>query len=507
VKAPVPNPTRFRRFVAAAGLVGASVALAGSAQLANPSFEEAGDAPEGWGTSIGAQNGDGPDSSIAVDRTVASQGTASLRLSGDADTRGWRMVEQDVNVLPSERVTLRVAARCRGVAPEGKQFANANAVLMFHTETGERRALIGSPVLRGDREWTELVIDAIAPADAKRARVGFLLSMTGTLWFDDVRLERGPTSAGERAGRQRAFDALAGHLRRTYPFFGMAGRPPADELFARHRDRCIGAKDEVEFLNAVHAMLADLNDVHVNVETARRRLPTAQPNPRPQNWNALAIAAQFTERTAYEKNVLLAGRIGTGADAIGCVVIGTFQLDEAGFARVTAAIDALANTKALILDVRSNGGGDEKLAAQIAGRFTKSPIIYARAAWRDQLAAGTDGFELPINRVLEPVAPFDGRRVVVLQGPYCVSSTEGFLAMMRALPNVTTIGQPSRGASGNPGPFDLIAGVKVWASRWRSLLPDGTCIEGKGIAPKIVVDAPHEKADPTFERALAELRR
>lgn len=498
---------RRRRASALLILAAAPFAIAGGAPLANPSFESPGDAPDGWSTSIGAQTGPSPDSAIAIDRAIASNGTASLRLSGDGATQRWRMVEQQIDILPSERVTLRVAARSRGVTQEGKQFGNANAILVFDTATGERRALLGSPVLRGDHEWTDLVIDAIAPTDARRARVGLLLSMTGTLWFDDVRLEHGLATASERAGRQRAIDALEGHLRRTYPFFGMAGRPKADELFGKHRAKCIEAKDEVAFLGEVHSMLADLNDLHVNVETAKRRLATAQPNPNPQNWNMAAIQAALTERTAYEKNVVLAGRVGTGADAIGYVAIGTFQLDEAGIAKVIAAIDALADTKALILDVRPNGGGDEKLSARIAGRFAKERVLYARAAWRDQLAAATDAFEPPIDRFLDPVAPFDGRRVVVLQGPYCVSSTEGFLAMMRALPNVTTIGQPSRGASGNPGPFDLVLGVKVWASRWRSLLPDGTCIEGKGIAPKIVVDASHEKSDPTLERAIAELRR
>jgi hypothetical protein len=417
------------------------------------------------------------------------------------------MVQQGFAARPGDRVTLRVAARCSGVDGKSARFRNANSIVVFESAGGERLQILGSPVLAGDRDWTDLVIDAIAPPSAVRARVGLILSMPGIAWFDDVRVDVAPATADDAAGRTRAFDALAGHLRRTYPFFGMAGRPTAEALFARHRKAAIEAKDAVAFLDAVHAMLAQLDDPHVNVETAQRRLPTARPNPSPPNWNTAAIQSALTQRTAYEKNVLLAGRIGTGADAIGYVAVGSFQLDGPGIARVVAAIDALSDAKSLILDVRANGGGDEMLAAQIAGRFVKSPTLYARAAWRDQLSPATDAFEPPVDRVLQPVAPRDGRRVVVLQGPYCVSSTEGFLAMMRGLPNVTTVGLPSRGASGNPGPFDLLPGVRVWASRWRSLTPDGTCIEGKGLAPSILVDAPHTKTDPTLERAIAELRR
>jgi hypothetical protein len=493
--------------LAVASLCGFGTLLAAdAAPLVNASFESPGDLPEGWTLAVGAKTGDGPESVVAVDRTVAREGKASLRLSGDASTTVWRMVAQDVAFRPGDRVTVRVAAKCRGLDASSAKYRNANAVLVFETASGQRAQILGSPLLAGDHDWTDLVIDAIAPPAAAKARVGLLLSIPGTAWFDDVRVESGPATADDAAGRARAFDALAGHLRRTYPFFGFAGKPEADALFARHRAKCAAAKDAVGFLNEIHAMLAELNDVHVNVETAQRRLPTAQPDPRPLNMNLVAVAGALTERTAYEKNVVLAGRIGKGPDAVGYVAVGTFQLDEAGFAKVAAAIDALADTKALILDVRSNLGGEEMLGARIAGRFTKEPVVYAREVYRDPLAASTGAFTPPEDRTLRPVAPYDGRRVAVLQGPCCVSSTEGFLAMMRALPNVTTIGQTSRGASGNPAPFEMIPGVKIWTSRWRSLTPDGACIEGKGLAPKVVVDAPHDKSDPTLERALAELR-
>ena len=496
------------RLAGIASLALAATAAAAGTGLVNPSFEAPGGLPDGWTLAVGAKSGDGAESAVAVDREVAHEGGASLRFSGDARTGTWRMAQQEVAVRAGDRVTLRVAARCRDLVRKGSQFPNANGVLSFLDEQGARKAIVGTPVLSGTRDWTELVADAIAPAGTTRAVAGVFSSMTGTVWFDDVRLDAGPATADDAAGRERAFDALAGHLRRTYPFFGMAGRPAADTLFSKFRKDCAGAKDGADLLTSVHAMLAGLNDVHVSVETAQRRQPTAKPDLRPLNMNLSAVQAALTERTAYERNVVLAGRIGAGGDAIGYVAIASFQVDDTAFAKVIAALDALADSKALILDVRANSGGDEKLAARIAGRFTDRDVVYARSAWRDPLSAETNAFTAPLDRVLCPVTAGskDARRVVVLQGPYCVSSTEGFLAMMRALPNVTTIGQVSRGASGNPAPFDLLPGVKVWTSRWRSLLPDGTCIEGKGIAPAIVVEGSHAKSDPTLERALAELR-
>ena len=117
-----------------------------------------------------------------------------------------------------------------------------------------------------------------------------------------------------------------------------------------------------------------------------------------------------------------------------------------------------------------------------------------------------------MERVLEPrkgAAP-DSRPVAVLQGPYCVSSCEGFLLMMRALPRVATVGLPSRGASGNPGPMDLLPGWQVHASRWQALTPEGKCFEGTGLEPHARVEAPagsHERGDPTLDRAILLLKK
>src|SRR5207247_9754316 len=74
------------------------------------------------------------------------------------------------------------------------------------------------------------------------------------------------------------------------------------------------------------------------------------------------------------------------------------------------------------------------------------------------------------------IAPRGGLRfvgpVVAILGPSCMSSGEGLAQMLAVLPNVTTIGLPTRGASGNPAPVDLPHGVSVWFSRWQDAMPD-----------------------------------
>jgi C-terminal processing protease CtpA/Prc len=92
-----------------------------------------------------------------------------------------------------------------------------------------------------------------------------------------------------------------------------------------------------------------------------------------------------------------------------------------------------------------------------------------------------------------------------------VSSGEGFVQMMKCLPNVSTVGLPTRGASGNPLPWPLPGtGITVYFSRWVDLLPDSQAFEGVGIPPDVAVKEPTEaysQRDPTLEKGMELLRK
>ncbi len=439
------------------------------AQLVNPSFEEG---LKGWELETGAQTGDGP---VAVAEVDAGE----LRFTSDLAARRWPMAVQTVDCPAGSRVLFTVAGRCRGLKREGTQYENANAIVIFLDAQGRRLGIVGSPVLRGDRERVDLHVHALAPPGTARAKVAVFSSMSGTAWFDDARLS--VTAADDRAA---AFAALRLHFDRTYPYLDLHGAPkePGDG----------------EIGNALREMLAPLKDLHVWIETPGGPVYTVEGNPNPPNWNGWAIRARLTE-VILDKPPHLVGRIGK----IGYVPIGAWKKE--GFGDLEAAIDKLADARALILDVRANGGGDELLARRIAGRFAKERTLYGKAQVRDPTLPG-NGFLDPFPKEFDPLpGKPDTRRVVVLQGPYCVSSTEWFLLMMGALDNVTTVGLPSRGATGNPQPFPLLPGVNVYVPTWRGLMLDGQIIEGRGVPPDEEVGR-GEEGDAALERALEILR-
>jgi hypothetical protein len=337
-------------------------------------------------------------------------------------------------------------------------------------------------VLQGDREWVDLFLHALAPPKAVKVKAGLFSSLSGTVWFDDVRLQITPTEPRDERARAAAFEALRWHLDRTYPHFGVRGMPgPAN------------AKRE-DFVDAVQRMLAPLRDVHISVETPEGRDFIVIPNPHAPNWNDAAIRKRLTA-TILDTPAHLVGRMGE----IGYARIGTFQQAH-GFERVEDALDRLQKARALILDVRPNGGGDERLAWRIASRFTNRTLVYGKAQMRDPTLPGRKGFKTPWERKFKGKRR-DDRRVVVLQGPYCVSSAEWFVLMMRAA-GKTTVGLPTRGSTGNPKPFRLFPDVAVNIPTWRGLTVDDEPIENVGIPPKIRVEGAHWESDPTLEKAL-----
>jgi len=433
-------------------------------QLANPSFDEG---TKGWTFETGAQTGDGPAAAVQVDG-------GELRFVSDAATRRWPMATQTVACPAGARVLFTVAGRCEALRREGNQYENANAIVLFLDKEGRRLGILGSAVLRGDRERVDLYVTALAPAGTASVKVGFFSSMSGTAWFDDARLVI--AAPDDRAA---AFAALKLHVDRTYPYLEEHGEP--------------GEPGEGDPGTALRAMLLPLKDLHVWIETPLGPVYTVTGNPEPPNWDAKAIRARLTE-VILDKPPHLVGRMG----GIGYAFLGAWEKE--GFTDLEAALDKLADCKGLILDVRANGGGDELLARRIAGRFAKEPVVYGLAQARDPTLQG-NGFLDPFEKRLEPVGEADTRPVVVLQGPYCVSSTEWFLLMMRAL-GKTTVGLTSRGATGNPQPFPLFPGVSVWVPTQRGLTREGKVIELKGIPPDEEVGRGEEGKDPALDRAL-----
>lgn len=293
---------------------------------------------------------------------------------------------------------------------------------------------------------------------------------------------------------------LVDNLRKYYSFSSLKGID-WDDLSARYRDGAQSAKTVDAFAAAIRGMLAELEDVHVWIEMPDGQRVQPYSSGYRANFNHRAVAAKLDSLKRFGP-LGFAGRTGEGFGVV--VIAGLPVEDDDLYGQLIEATTAMFDAPGFIVDLRSNGGGAEPRAAQIAGLFADRQTLYRRSKVRS--GPNVDEFRESPPRYLAPALaePFRGP-VVCLVGPGCASSGEGFALMMKAMDHVTLVGQPTRGASGNPHPVTLSNGLKVWFSRWISMEPDGTPIEGRGILPDVTVE--HAGAgDPTFDKAVEILR-
>ncbi len=245
--------------------------------------------------------------------------------------------------------------------------------------------------------------------------------------------------------------------------------------------------------------------MHVWIETPTGIVPTTKGGYN-YNGNRDITLAELHDTVPCGKFALV-GK--TKKDGFGYFLM--LRQSDANPADVQAAVTAIRKLKdapGFVVDLRTANGGSEPLAIEIAQVFCARPTVYAKSKYRN--GKGHDTFGQVHERILPATDGAYLRPVVCLIGPGAVSSGEGFVKMMKCLPQVTTVGLPTRGASGNPKSVALSrTGLTVYFSSWVDMLPDGQSFEGVGIRPDMRVEAPktaYAAADPTLEKGLEALR-
>ncbi len=151
-----------------------------------------------------------------------------------------------------------------------------------------------------------------------------------------------------------------------------------------------------------------------------------------------------------------------------------------------AALEQLRGTKALIIDMRGNGGGDDRVAQRCAGRFFTSSVAFPGFQMR-MVTLGKPWFAPRIGRNVSPRGEWQySGAIVLLVDEFVISSAEHFVAGMHDSGRATTIGHTTAGSSGNPIRLE-VSGFKFQVSRWRELRTDGSLIEGQGVPADISV--------------------
>ncbi|REK19536.1 MAG: hypothetical protein DWQ37_00245 [Planctomycetota bacterium] len=143
------------------------------------------------------------------------------------------------------------------------------------------------------------------------------------------------------------------------------------------------------------------------------------------------------------------------------------------------AMDDLAGARAMIVDVRFNGGGWDPAAVRIASRFADR----RRPAFTKK-ARTPDGFTPKHTVYVQPSGPRQHTRpVTLLTSPMTASAAEIFVFCMNALPHVQQAGMPTMGIHSDqlmrhlPGGWSFSLSNEIYATI------DGDVYEKVGIPP------------------------
>jgi hypothetical protein len=289
-----------------------------------------------------------------------------------------------------------------------------------------------------------------------------------------VQAQPKPAPPLDAAARTAAIHKAADALRRQY-VFPAVGEKAAALIEAR---LAAGAYDSLSdpaaFAGALTNDLSGVaHDKHLRAMTMGGPLPDviAKLGPPPRREGGVV------------RTDLLAGDIGY-------IEVANFPPADFSAASVNRAMATLGDTKALIIDLRRNGGGDPDAVGHLVSFFVPAgkPVHLNDLLFREP---GTTRYRTEVHATGDTPTKYLGRPIYVLTGPATFSGGEEFAYDMQTQKLATLVGETTGGGA-NPGEgVEIAKGIFVFLPAGYARNPiTHTNWEGRGVTPDIATPAP-----------------
>jgi C-terminal processing protease CtpA/Prc len=289
-------------------------------------------------------------------------------------------------------------------------------------------------------------------------------------------------------------EALADKLERYYVFPDVGGR-----IITHLRARLAAGKyDGIEaggvFCDTLTEDLRAINnDLHLRVRHSVDPRPLyveedISDNPeRIEEYRQEAAARNF----GFHKVEILPGNIG---------YLEQWRLDDAKFASATAiaSMNLLASTRALIIDLRANGGGDPVLVALLCTFLFDGEPRHLNSFYSREDDKTRQFWTLP----WVPGPRYLDKPVYVLTAKRTASGAEELAYNLQQMQRATIVGATTAGAAHPVGLYQLTPHFEASISNARAINPlTGTNWEGVGVIPDVPV-APEQALTTAHRMAL-----
>jgi hypothetical protein len=329
----------------------------------------------------------------------------------------------------------------------------------------------------------------VIPTLVLLASVGVLATMPAwrPLWEQQ---RPHPKVVVDQAMRAQTIDALVAGLNQYYVFPDKAKQ--IETLMRQRRQDGVydGIKDGEKLAAQLDADLASVaHDLHMKVVFSPERLSPQPPllsmarraalNAPPEDGN---FAMRWIDRIGRSIRTFGVEKADHLTPKIGYLEISGFPPPNLTAEKYAAAMNKLADTDALIIDVRDNGGGTPQSVALLISYFVDQPTrlndIWERASGETTQFWTAD--------------KLDGKRyggkkpVVILAGPGTASAGEDFTYTMQALKRATVVGGPTWGGAHPTMPWRLGDHFYARIPSARSISPiTHANWEGTGVIPDV----------------------
>ena len=189
------------------------------------------------------------------------------------------------------------------------------------------------------------------------------------------------------------------------------------------------------------ALQKEAGDHHLEVRYFAEALPE------PSKGAGQAAAERAEEMAAQRRNNYGFTAVSRLPLNIGYVDLRAFGRPAGAAARIAAAMTLMADTRALIIDLRKCGGGDPETVMLFASYLFDKPTHLNDIYWRDE-----NRTERRWTRANVSGAKYGGgRKLYVLTGANSFSAAEDFAYAMQASGRARLVGAVTKGGGAQPG--------------------------------------------------------